>query len=57
MTSHSSAPAAQAPGPLLQLLARLHFLIGLCVGPFLLVAAASGLVYALTPQLEAHLYA
>ena len=57
MTSHPSAPAAQAPGPLLQLLARLHFLIGLCVGPFLVVAAASGLVYALTPQLEAHLYA
>ncbi len=41
----------------MQLLARLHFLIGLFVGPFLLVAAASGLIYALTPQLEAHLYA
>lgn len=57
MTSHPSAPAAQAPGPLLLLLARLHFLIGLFVGPFLLVAAASGLLYALTPQLEARLYA
>ena len=56
MTSHSSAPAS-TPGPLLQLLARLHFLIGLFVGPFLLVAAASGLLYALTPQLEARLYA
>lgn len=41
----------------MQLLARLHFLIGLFVGPFLLVAAASGLIYALTPQLEARLYA
>ena len=57
MTSHPSAPAAKTPGPLLQLLARLHFLIGLFVGPFLLVAAASGLLYALTPQLEARLYA
>lgn len=57
MTSHPSTPAAKTPGPLLQLLARLHFLIGLFVGPFLLVAAASGLIYALTPQLEAHLYA
>jgi len=57
MTSHPSVPAAKTPGPLLQLLARLHFLIGLFVGPFLLVAAASGLIYALTPQLEAHLYA
>ncbi|KUM43928.1 PepSY-associated TM helix domain-containing protein [Pseudomonas sp. EpS/L25] len=56
MTSSSSAPASK-PGPLLQLLARLHFLIGLFVGPFLLVAAASGLLYALTPQLEARLYA
>jgi uncharacterized iron-regulated membrane protein len=39
------------------LLKRLHFYIGLFVGPFLLVAALSGVLYALTPQLEAHLYA
>ena len=44
MTSHPSAPTAKTPGPLLHLLARLHFLIGLFVGPFLLVAAASGLI-------------
>ena len=57
MTSHPSAPATKTPGPLLQLLARLHFLIGLFVGPFLLVDAASGLISALTPQLDAPLYA
>jgi uncharacterized iron-regulated membrane protein len=36
--------------------ARLHFYIGLFVGPFLLVAAASGLLYVLTPQIEEVLY-
>jgi uncharacterized iron-regulated membrane protein len=31
---------------------RLHFYVGLFVGPFLLVAAATGLLYTLTPQIE-----
>jgi len=31
---------------------RLHFYVGLFVGPFLLVAALTGLAYTLTPQLE-----
>lgn len=38
------------------LLKRLHFYIGLFIGPFLLVAALSGVAYALTPQLENWLY-
>ncbi|MEH6386654.1 PepSY-associated TM helix domain-containing protein [Pseudomonas profundi] len=38
------------------LIARLHFLAGLLVGPFVLVAALSGLFYALTPQLENWIY-
>jgi uncharacterized iron-regulated membrane protein len=41
---------------LLPLVTRLHFYIGLLVGPFLLVAALSGIVYALTPQLEDAVY-
>src|SRR5690606_17280373 len=41
---------------LLPLITRLHFYIGLFVGPFLLVAALSGIVYALTPQLEDIIY-
>ncbi|WP_462379670.1 PepSY-associated TM helix domain-containing protein [Pseudomonas sp. Marseille-QA0892] len=45
-----------ASGPFMSLLVRLHFYIGLFVGPFLLVAAASGVVYALSPQLEPMLY-
>ncbi len=43
--------------PLLALLIRLHLYVGLLVGPFIFVAALSGLVYALTPQLEDRLYA
>ncbi|MEX5270910.1 PepSY domain-containing protein, partial [Kocuria sabuli] len=35
-----------------QLLLRLHFYIGVFIGPFLLVAAVSGALYALSPQLE-----
>jgi uncharacterized iron-regulated membrane protein len=38
-------------------LIRLHLYIGLFIGPFIFVAALSGLLYALTPQLEERLYA
>lgn len=34
------------------LLLRLHFLVGVFVGPFILIAALTGLLYTLTPQLE-----
>jgi uncharacterized iron-regulated membrane protein len=39
------------------LLLRLHFYIGLFVGPFILVAAVTGTLYVLTPQIETRLYA
>lgn len=39
------------------LLRRLHFYIGLFVGPFIFVAALTGTLYVATPQLEAWLYA
>lgn len=38
-------------------LVRLHFYIGVFVGPFIFVAALTGLLYVLTPQIEARLYA
>jgi len=38
-------------------LLRLHFYIGLFVGPFIFVAALTGLLYILTPQLENSIYA
>ncbi|WP_129661614.1 PepSY-associated TM helix domain-containing protein [Rothia uropygialis] len=36
---------------------RLHFFTGLIVGPFILVAALSGALYAMAPQLEKVVYA
>ncbi|WP_039057024.1 PepSY-associated TM helix domain-containing protein [Enterobacter sp. Bisph1] len=40
----------------LNLLRRLHFYIGLFIGPFIFVAALSGTLYVATPQLENWLY-
>lgn len=64
MTSSTAGARPQAPPmfshtqqPLLALLVRLHFYVGLLVGPFIFIAALSGVVYALTPQLEDRLYA
>ncbi|MFC0407500.1 PepSY-associated TM helix domain-containing protein [Roseomonas elaeocarpi] len=48
--------AAPAAGEFRAFVARLHFYIGLLVGPFLLVAAVTGVLYVLTPQLENVLY-
>jgi uncharacterized iron-regulated membrane protein len=39
-----------------QFVARLHFYIGLFIAPFIFVAALSGTLYVLTPQIEAWLY-
>lgn len=39
------------------LLLRLHFFAGILIGPFILIAAVSGALYALTPQLEQAVYA
>lgn len=50
-----SARAAWWAG-LRPLLMRLHFYAGLFVGPFLLVAAVTGLLYTLTPQIERAVY-
>lgn len=38
------------------ILLRLHFYAGILIGPFLLVAAATGLMYTATPQIEAVVY-
>lgn len=38
------------------LLMRLHFYVGMFVGPFILVAATTGLIYTITPQLDQLLY-
>lgn len=62
MTSTSvRTPPPVEPGsrsPWLRALAlRIHFYAAIFVGPFLLIAALSGALYALTPQLEKIVYA
>ncbi|MFF0222059.1 PepSY-associated TM helix domain-containing protein [Streptomyces sp. NPDC004629] len=52
-------PAPATPGlwsALRPLLLRLHFYAGILVGPFILVAALTGLAYTVTPQVESMLY-
>ena len=51
-----SARAEKSRSALLPLLRRLHFYIGLFIGPFIFVAALTGALYVLTPQLENALY-
>jgi uncharacterized iron-regulated membrane protein len=48
--------AASAGSTLRPLLLRLHFYAGVLIGPFLLIAATTGLLYTATPQLENALY-
>jgi len=50
----ATRPAQGWLGPLLL---RLHFYAAILVGPFLLISAASGALYALSPQLEKVVYA
>jgi uncharacterized iron-regulated membrane protein len=56
----SETPRQQAEPPRAAawrgLVLRLHFYAGVLVGPFVLIAALSGVLYALTPQLESWVY-
>lgn len=53
----SARPRAAGGSALLALITRLHFYVGLFVGPFILVAAVTGTLFVLTPQLESVIYA
>lgn len=52
-----AAPPGGSRTALRALLLRLHFYAGVLVAPFLVVAAATGLLYTFTPQLEQAVYA
>jgi uncharacterized iron-regulated membrane protein len=52
---HLPGPARRS-GWFGQLLLRLHFYAGILVGPFILAAALSGAIYALTPVIEQIVY-
>src|SRR4051794_6604390 len=56
-TSPPIAPTPRRPSGWRGLVLRLHFYAGLLVGPFILVAAVTGVLYVLTPQLETWVYA
>ncbi|MFD4181736.1 PepSY-associated TM helix domain-containing protein [Rhodococcus sp. NPDC058514] len=60
ITTESGVPKSTPPGTesqaLRKLLLRLHFYAGVLVGPFLLVAALTGFVYAFAPTLENLIY-
>ena len=61
-TPTPSAPPVTRPGvtpvrSIGPLLLRLHFYAGVFVGPFLLLAALSGLAYAFSPQIDRAVYA
>lgn len=51
-TGAPERPSPRSSRPLRALLTRLHFYAGLFVAPFILVAAISGALYAITPSLE-----
>ncbi|ULE35218.1 PepSY-associated TM helix domain-containing protein [Mycobacterium sp. IDR2000157661] len=54
-TKYDSSPP-QRPGGLRPLLLRLHFYAGVFIGPFILIAAVTGLLYALIPQIDNAVY-
>ncbi|MCZ0960101.1 PepSY-associated TM helix domain-containing protein [Paracoccus benzoatiresistens] len=57
MTHLIDTPRADAARTTLRpFLLRMHFYAGLFVGPFIFVAALTGLLYVLTPQIETWLY-
>ena len=53
----AAVPPASAPSTLAAFIMRLHFYAGLFAAPFILVAAITGVLYVLTPQIENRLYA
>lgn len=57
IANSASPPASRNRSGWRGLVLRLHFYAGLLVGPFILVATVTGLLYVLTPQLESLLYA
>nr|WP_321273761.1 PepSY-associated TM helix domain-containing protein [uncultured Vibrio sp.] len=46
----------RSAGSLVAFIKRLHFYIGLFVGPFIFMAALTGTIYVITPQLEQRVY-
>ena len=57
MSTQTKSKASEASSnAMLLLITRLHFYIGLFVAPFIFVAALTGTIYVITPQLENIIY-
>ncbi|WP_421853302.1 PepSY-associated TM helix domain-containing protein [Marinomonas sp.] len=57
MSTKSNYKASESSSnALLLLITRLHFYIGLFIGPFIFVAALTGTLYVITPQIENTIY-
>ena len=56
-TAAAQLEKTQSAQAFVQLMRRLHFTIGLFISPFIFVAALTGTLYVLTPQLEQVFYA
>lgn len=54
--SKADSSTATSSASLKAFITRLHFYVGLFVGPFILIAAITGTLYVLTPQLENMIY-
>jgi len=53
MSTHTPQKATEASSnAMLLLMARLHFYIGFFVGPFIFIAALTGNLYVISPQIE-----
>ncbi|WP_114413536.1 PepSY-associated TM helix domain-containing protein [Marinomonas foliarum] len=56
MSTKTNKTSESSSNALLLLITRLHFYIGLFIGPFIFVAALTGTIYVITPQLESAIY-
>lgn len=56
MSTKNNKTSESSSNAFLLLITRLHFYIGLFIGPFIFVAALTGTIYVITPQLENAIY-
>ncbi|MBJ7537684.1 PepSY-associated TM helix domain-containing protein [Marinomonas transparens] len=56
LTKSNTKTTESSSNAMLLLITRLHFYIGLFVGPFIFIAALTGTLYVLSPQIEQAIY-
>lgn len=56
MSTNTPQKAPESSSAMLLLMTRLHFYIGLFIGPFIFIAALTGTLYILSPQIENYIY-